>query len=115
MILEPGDKVLVAHRRLFPEDQARFFSAEVASCEGALAELEGYAWVREPFMGQLVRKQDRRTKIVSLSSGTLFVYKLPREINMEALKSEPGIEGQVFLTDGGQFRMDLTERVGADR
>lgn len=115
MMLEPGDKVLVAHRRLFPEDQARFFTAEVARCDGALAELRGYAWVREPFTGQLVRKQDLRTKIVSLSSGTLFVYKLPREINIEALKSEPGNDARVFLTDGGQFRMDLTERLSANR
>jgi hypothetical protein len=32
MLLKEGDKILVAHRRLFEKDEVRFFVGQVAAC-----------------------------------------------------------------------------------
>jgi len=110
MILRGGDQVLVAHRRLFAEDHPRYFAGVVEQYENGLAVVSGYTWLRDPMRGELQRKPDRRTKILSLASGTLLVYKLGPETNLEALRLETGAEGESVLTDGGELRMDLTER-----
>ena len=110
MILRSGDKILVAHRRLFSEDHPRYFTGEVEHYENGLAVVSGYTWLREPFRGELLRKPDRRTKVLSLTSGTLLFYKLDSETNLESLRMETGEQGECMLTDGGDLRMDLTER-----
>ena len=111
MILKKGDKILAAHRRLFADDQIRFFTGEVEETQGELVAATGHSWLRDAFESRVVRKNDRRTKILSLSSGTLIVYRLPREVDLDALKLDAGIGSQMVLTDGGSFHMDVSESV----
>lgn len=111
MILEKGDKILAAHRRLFKDDQPRFFTGEVEQSQGDIIAATGHSWLRDVFEGCMVRKNDPRTKILSLSSGSLILYRLPREVDLGALKLDTGIGSQVVLTDGASFHMDVSESV----
>lgn len=110
MILEPGDKILVAHRRLFEGDHARFFVGEVEEHELGVVRVHGWTWIRDGYQGLFTRKDDLRTKILSLSSGTLIVYALPESADLASLRLEnPG--GELFLCDDLGLRMDLSEGV----
>lgn len=109
MILEQGDKILVAHRRMFQEDAPRFFTGVVERCEGDLVCATGHSWIRNLFEGHVVRKDDVRTKILSLSSGALMVYRLPKQVELETLEVERGIGTQLVMTDGQEFVMDISE------
>ena len=113
MLFENGTKLLICHRRLFAEDQPRFFVGVVTACEGDLAKVSGFSWTRDPAQGFL-RKDDRRTKIASLGSGATIVYELPAEVQVEELRIEQPGARSVRLTDGRKFSMDLAERPRRD-
>ena len=85
MLLSNGAKVLVCHRRLFVEDQARYFFGVVEDyCEG-VAKVSGFTWTRDPTQG-FQRKPDRRTKLIAVASGSVIVYELERETDLEAIR-----------------------------
>jgi hypothetical protein len=108
MLLDVGDKVLVAHRRLFEGDESRFFVGRVDGYEAGLVKVSGWSYVHDVVSGQMVGKDEIRTKIISLSSGTLIVYQLPRHLALEGV--EFGFsDGRLRLTDGAGFSMNLSE------
>ncbi len=109
MLLASGSKLLICHRRMFHEDQPRFFVGVVTACDGGIAKVAGYSWTRDPSAG-FVRKEDERTKIVALTSGMVIVYELPMEVDVEEVRIEQPGGHAVVLTDGHSFRMDLAER-----
>ncbi|MCP4002804.1 MAG: hypothetical protein GY725_01285 [bacterium] len=110
MLIQSGAKVFIAHRRLYADDQPRFFIGTIEEYGDGLAKISGYSWVREQVHGDILRKKDQRTKIVSLASGTLIVYVLPDEVEVENLSIEHGPDRDYALTDGKGFQMDLSER-----
>lgn len=110
MILEIGSKILVAHRRLFPEDQARFFIGTVNAYEHGIARVTGHSWVLEQVRGDILRKPDLRTKFFSLASGTLIIYLLPANLDLEKLKILHKKNQETVLTDGASFTMDISDR-----
>lgn len=109
-LLTPGDKLFVAHRRLFANDEPRFFAGRVVACEAGIAKVAGHAWVREHVRGEFGRKADERVKLVPLSSGAVIVYQLPDEVDLAHLRLETR-KHHFLLSDGGGFSMDLTDRV----
>lgn len=111
MILETGDRVLIAHRRLFADDPCRFFLGIVDGYEAGVARITGNSWVRDPIQGSLARKEDERTKVISLSSGSLLVYQLPRSLDPSKVEIVHDTDAQLYLADGNGFRMDLSERL----
>lgn len=110
MILEPGAKVLVAHRRLFESDHNRYFTGVVEGYEDGIARVTGRTWVRDGYHGEYKAKSDTRTKIFSLSSGTVIFYQLPAQVDVDELVIETQ-NVDVVLRDEDGFRMDLTEGV----
>jgi len=56
----------------------------------------------------MVEKPESRTKILSLSSGTLIVYQLPDLVSLELIQFVWS-EGRLALTDGREFTMNLGE------
>ena len=108
MLLKTGDKILIAHRRLFESDQDRFFVGQVEDYEAGVVKAKGHSYVRDVMAGLVVEKAEERTKILALSSGTLIVYQLPDSVLVENLKFEIA-ETRLLLTDGRGFRMNLTE------
>jgi hypothetical protein len=108
MILKEGDKVLVAQRRLFPRDQPRFFIGRVDAYEAGIVKATGHTFSRDLLTGVMLEKADARTKLISLSSGTLIVYQLPDSIALEKLDLIAE-DGRLTLTDGQEFVMNLSE------
>jgi hypothetical protein len=110
-LLEKGDKVAVAHRRLFPDDRLRFFIGTVEKFRDGIARVRGYSWVQDPFAGTFIRKDgDVRTKLLPLRSGALLAYVLPEETDVDAVRFEAEKDGALWLTDGAALRMNMTER-----
>jgi len=110
MILEAGNKVLVVHRRLFESDQGRLFIGVVDGYENGLAKIKGTTWLRDQYLGTFVKKEDPRTKILSITSGTLIFYQLPLDTKLDSVQFTTDDRGGTHLTDGGELKMDLTER-----
>jgi hypothetical protein len=108
-LLTTGSKLLVCHRRLFPEDHSRLFIGTVEMyCDG-IAKVSGFTWTRDPRHG-FQKKSDRRTKLVPLASGSVIVYELPETVDVEGVRIEQPGAHLVIATDGEKFRMDLSER-----
>ena len=110
MLLALGTKLLVCHRRLFADDHPRFFAGVVEAYESGIAKITGFTWSRDPARG-FQRRAEARTKLVAIASGTLMVYELPAEVNLEKLRIEQPNVHAVLLTDGVSFQMDLAERL----
>ncbi|MCG8404665.1 MAG: hypothetical protein MI923_05645 [Phycisphaerales bacterium] len=110
MILESGDKILVVHRRLFDKDENRYFVGTVEAFESGIARVTGYSFVRDFIGGLVFRKPDPRTKLLSISSGTLLVYVLSKEVPIEALEFVVSDDGGVTATDGKSLHMNLSEK-----
>ncbi len=109
MILEAGDKVLVSNRRMFDGDEARFFLGETIACEGHLLKIEGYSFVRDLSSGHIVKKIERRIKVISVASPGHIVYQVANEINVHTADIASG-NGDAMLMDGSQPIMNLSER-----
>jgi hypothetical protein len=114
MLLRKGDKILVAHRRLFERDDVRFFVGQVDDYEDGIVKAKGHSYVRDVMGGLMIGKAEERTKILALSSGTFLVYQLPDALALDDLKFV-FLDGLLSLTDGKEFTMDLAEHSHAGR
>lgn len=108
VILESGDHVLIVHRRLFEKDRGRFFVGTVEAYEAGIARVTGHSFAHDLLGGNVIAKKDCRTKVFSIASGTLIVYRLPAETDMEAIQFV-NRDGELTLTDGSKVCMDLAE------
>ena len=109
MILSNGSHVLIVHRRLFENDNTRFFIGIVLGYEVGIVKVQGHTFIKDAFSGEFIEKRDKRTKIFSIASGTLFVYELPTDLQIDSLTLSADRNGGMRLTDGINFSMDLTE------
>ena len=114
MLLKEGDLILVAHRRLFEKDDARFFVGRVDDYEAGVVKATGHSYVRERMSGRVLEKADVRTKLLSISSGTLIVYQLPSETSLETLKFM-AVDGRLSLSNDKGFKMNLMESANLGR
>ncbi len=110
MALPTGTKLFISHRRLFKDDQPRFFFGITDNCSDGIVKVTGYTWTRDPTHG-FQKKHDRRTKIVALSSGTLIIYEVSEEVDIDNLRIDQLDAHTVIATDGANFKMDLSERI----
>jgi hypothetical protein len=108
MILKPGDKVLIVHRRLFERDAARFFVGNVEEFDAGLAKVTGFSFSRDMGTGHVYKKDDPRTKIFAISSGTLLVYLLIGDLEIDKLHFVH-VGTKFNLADGSGFEMDVTD------
>ncbi len=108
MILKSGDKILVVHRRLFESDRGRFFLGAVEEYGDGIARVSGFTFVRETLNGLFLRKDDRRTKIISMVSGALIVYQLPEDLSVDDARIVAR-ESKLIMTDGHGFEMNMSE------
>lgn len=97
---------MAVHRRLFPDDKPRLFTAVVDAFENGLLKATGSSWI--PTKDGFTRKPETRTKILSLSSGSLILYQLPTETDLAELKIVVA-KRKSLLTDGRNFSLDITE------
>ena len=109
MILTQNDVILVSHRRMFQHDELRYFLGRTLECEGPMMKLEGYSFVRDLANGYIVKKEEKRTKILSLNCAGYIVYQLPTNIDVDNVVVKSG-NGDAILVDGDRELMNLTER-----
>jgi hypothetical protein len=107
-MLKEGDKVMVAHRRLFPGDVAHYFIGRVDAYDCGVVKVTGHSYIRDLVTGRMIEKMEPRTKILSLTSGTLLVYQLPDSTVLEQVTFN-WEEGRLVVSDGQQFTMNLGE------
>ena len=110
MLLSNGARLMVCHRRLFPEDQVRFFFGTVEAYSDGIAKVSGFTWTPDPTHG-FQQKADRRVKLISVVSGNLIVYEIRGEVDIDNVRVEQTDGHTVVVTDGSKFRMDLSERL----
>jgi len=108
-MLELGEKLLIVHRRLFEKDTSRFFVGEVQAYEQGIVKVNGYTFIKDLFSGNMKKKSDLRTKVMSIVSGTLIVYQLPVVVLLDSVIFSLDQDGGLVLTDGGGFSMDMSE------
>lgn len=108
MILENGDLVLVSHRRMFDGDQSRYFLGRTVACEGALLKAEGFSFVRDLSSGHIVKKTEKRLKLLSLDSPAHIVYQLPDDVHLGMVEIASQ-NGEAFLMDGTRRLLNLSE------
>jgi hypothetical protein len=113
-MLTTGDKVLVAHRRLFRGDVAHSFAGLVGACKDGLVKVTGHSYVRDPVTGDMLEKSEPRTKVLALASGTLLVYHLPDAVDLDGLEFT-WADGELSASDGKGFAMNLGERARRKR
>ncbi|MCC5826871.1 hypothetical protein [Alkalimonas sp.] len=109
-MLQPNTLVLISYRRLFQEDDSRFFLGKVEAYQDGIVKVCGHTILKDGVSGTMKEKSDCRTKLFSISSGTLIVYELPANLQLNDLHfHSQGI--RLTLTDHASFSMDLTERM----
>lgn len=108
-MLKNNDNLLICYRRLFANDENRFFLGKVNAYENGLVKLTGHSFLRDGITGQMNEKSSETTKIMSLSSGSLIVYLLPDSVSIDTLHF---VQQKMKLTLVGEngFSMDLTEK-----
>lgn len=109
MILEKNSKVLVVHRRLFESDEPRMLVGVVDEFDGTLARITGHTWFRSPLDDVPIQKEGIRTKIVAIPSGTLLVYALPDELDLNSARFEPTQDGRLLFRADPGFELDVSE------
>lgn len=108
MILNPGDNLLIVHRRLFECDQSRFFVGAVEAYQDGIARVSGYSFARDSRGGNFCRKPERHTKLIAVASGTLMIYVVPAELAIDLVRMESNDTG-LCLADGKSFSMNISE------
>ena len=88
-LLSPGEKIHVMHRRRFDKDVRRHFVGEVESYEQGVARASGYVFVIDDLSKHLfVKRPDRRTKLVPITSGDVIVNVIPNTVDLERVAYE---------------------------
>ena len=109
MILNPGEKIHVVHRRMFDKDTRKHFVGEVEAYENGLVRAIGHVFVIEDPTENIFRKKSElRSRIVSISAGNVYVNVLPSDVDLEQIRYES--EGRrLRITDGSEWHLDLKE------
>jgi len=108
VVIKPGDKILIVHRRLFEKDNTRFFIGGVEEYDGRLAKVTGFTFSQDLGTGHVHKKADPRTKIVAIGSGTVLAYLLTGDPQIDKLQFVH-TGSKLSLIDDAGFKMDLTE------
>jgi hypothetical protein len=111
-VIKTGDKLLACHRRLFENDEPRYFAGEVLSSNDSLIKIRGYSHFRNLSTGHFECKSEVRTKVISILSGAYILYELPQEVPVDSLQIVSECT-TVSLRSGNGFSLDLTEFSGS--
>jgi hypothetical protein len=108
MILKPGEKIHVIHRRYYEKEARRHFVGTVDSYEGGVARVTGHVYSVDKNEGMFERRSEERTRIISLLSGDLLVNVLPPSVQLDKVVYKQ-IKHAIRVTDGSNWYLDLSE------
>lgn len=107
-ILDRGDHVFVITRRLFPGDVQRHFVGTVDRVGQNAILAHGYAFVRQVAQGEFVRRKRQRSRVFPLDNH-IVIFVLPDDVEIELVRYERREDKELAVTDGRQFRIDISE------
>lgn len=108
MVLEKGEKIHVIHRRYFQAEARRHFVGVVDEYDGGVARVTGFVYTVDRTKFAFVKRPERRTRIVSLVSGDVFINILPTEVDIDNIMYQQENK-TVRVTDGSDWHLDLSE------
>ncbi len=108
MILHAGEKVHIIHRRLFQGEARRHMVGVVDAYENGMARIVGYVFTVDKSSFSYTKHDDKRTRIVAMSSGDLFVNVLPPEVDIDKVHYEQQSK-TTRVTDGSGWHLELSE------
>lgn len=108
-MLNKGEKVFVITRRLFNGDRIRQFVGEVLESSNTLIKVRGYVFVHDDFTNEFVRRDDIRTRVISLVDAVNIIMVIPENVLLENVQYELDDLNQRVLTDKESFYMNLNE------
>jgi len=108
-MLDKGEKVFVITRRLFEEDRIRLFVGDVQRSSDTAIKVRGYAFVHDEFTNEIVRREDIRTRIISLADAINIILVIPKEVVLENIQYELNDMNERVITDNDSFVMNLNE------
>jgi hypothetical protein len=108
VILQPGEKIHVIHRRFFEKEPHRHFIGVVEACADGAARVVGHVWTVDRVKYVFVKRPEKRTRVISLVSGDLLINVLPPSVDLDRIvyKQE---KKSVRVTDGSDWHLDLSE------
>lgn len=109
MVLVKGEKIHVVHRRRFEKDIRKHFVGEIVDYDSGLVRVIGHVFVIEdPKDNVFVKKPEKRTRIIALNTGDLFVNVIPSSVDVERVYYES--QGRSLrVTDGSGWYLDIKE------
>ena len=109
MILNEGEKIFVVTRRLFEKDLRRHFVGEVMASTQVSVRAQGYSFVFDDSQNEFLRRDDVRTRIISLADAGIVINLLPNEVDLSAVKYAADSQNNRIITDGKSFSMNISE------
>ncbi len=107
-ILDSGDRVLIITRRLFPGDIQRHFVGIVDRATHSAILVHGHAFVRQVSQGDFVRRKGQRSRVFPLDNH-IVIFVLSDDVNIGQIRYEHREDKELTVTDGKQFRIDISE------
>jgi hypothetical protein len=108
MIIDVGEKVHLIHRALFPGDVRRHFVGTVERSEDGLIRVRGYLFAMDAKKNQFVKRVEPRVRVVSLGTDAVIANILPAQVDIERISYEYRMGGDVLVTDGSEWHLDIT-------
>ncbi len=107
-LVEPGEIVHVIERRHFAGDTRRHFVGAVQACESRTLRVHGYLYVYDSGASAFSRKPELRTRLIPLDN-RVIINVLPEGVALEKIRYTHDAEGNLTLTDGAGFELDVSE------
>ncbi len=107
-IAKPGEAIHVIERRLFPGDVRRHFVGELEACTERTLRVKGYLFVYDSGASAFSRKPELRTRLIALDN-RVIINLLPEGLSVEDIGYTHDAQGNLTLTDGAGFELDISE------
>ena len=108
MILKQGEKVHIIHRRQYEKDHHRHFIGVVEAYDLGVARITGHVYTVDPIKFTFVKREEVRTRLVSIVSGDVLVNIIPAKVKLEQITYKQERKA-VRVTDGSGWHLDLSE------
>jgi hypothetical protein len=108
MILKPGEKVHVIHRRIYEKDHHRHFIGVVEAYDLGVARITGHVYTVDSVKFSFVKRPELRTRLVSVVSGDVLINIIPPAVNLDKITYKQERKA-VRVTDGSDWHLDLSE------
>jgi hypothetical protein len=106
--IRDGDKVLVIDRKIFHDDNTRFFIGTVEEYDDGVVRARGYPFHLSPYeVTGIERHGEEQLRIIGVS-GEVLLYLLPREAEIDKMQLRRSPKS-LQMTDNGAVTIDLTE------